>query len=239
MKKIYIVVLIAVLIIAGAYVVLTSSSGDDYWFTEWNTQNTDPDGRWAVDIQINYADGTSQSYRSLMNSKNNIFTVYHEGNIVSSCKLKLGMLVTGDYPECEIDLENFAVRSICRRHLDEDGSVIVPPETPVYDVTDTGLCLSSIIVPVGGTYPVWHPDFWVEIPLDSLHIEDHWLGGTYIVGYNISGSGKFRGIDNSVPASPVIGSWNSIYPPSEVGAVVVVDPYKVTIDFQTDIQFYD
>lgn len=229
--------IISVLVIA--IVIISIGQGSDYWTTEWNSDDTDPDGIWVADMLINFEDGTSKSYKAIKDSIDNPFTVYHEGNPISTCTLRLGMITTGTYPECEIDLENFVVTKIARRHFDEDGNIIMPPEIPVLNEVLTGLSASNLIIPVNNnpSLPVWHPDFNVVIDLETLHQDNYWQEGTYIVGYNFSGSGKFRGIDDSNSASVLMGSWNSLYPPSEVGAFVTVDPLKVMIEFTTSIDF--
>lgn len=237
-RKIGAIFIILILVVGGlAWYFLASGAESPYWETQWNTDSTDDNGLWMTEIIIGFKDGTSKSYKQMLDSPT--MTITHDGEEVEYCTFRLGAVATGDYDECELDLTDMILVEEVRRWYDENGDILIPIESAVVRNEKTDLCPDHIFIDVTNADNPdisWIPCMSSVIDLDDLHREypSDWQSGQYAVQFNCTGGCQYRGTDLSHTNN---GDWEDMAIPQAVGAWIDVTQISVTITFSTDLEF--
>jgi len=176
--------IVAILVIVMlAFVTIVVIAGDGIWSTPWEDDDDDdiPDsgsigGEWGQEIVIEYADGTSESLKSSMDSLQTKLSINIGGKEVSMIKYNLKAKATGvGYNLVDVDLQNY----VASWNLNDGNTVVNTVTTTASNYPPT-----IRTIEVDGS---WHTVFGVTRDATTIAPSDL-AAGTYTLSLVPSGS---------------------------------------------------
>ena len=177
MKKGIIVIIAIVVLALGILFFLQTPSEmweEPGWDDPGSESGSSSAGDWGTEVEVGYADGSTESLRVVSNSP---FKIVHEDKEVDYFKFKVFAKATGEgYDNCEIDMTAFYVSSAVT------GTEVV--------WSSDGSSGETVTMPLNG---VWLNVY--EITVNAVDLES--LEPTaYTLGFETKGSLQVRGVPN-------------------------------------------
>lgn len=227
--KYKIIAIIAVIIIGLGIFAWYTYYRQPVFENDWETTDTMTDGKWMIDVKINYADGTSSSLHQLTENKQ--LSVTYEGNEIESLEFIVGAIAYGSgYNKVFMDLQNYAVTTSVYKSTNgqnmftatQDDYLIV--ELPVYEES-MGPWSWSLYKNISVSL----------IPIGSLAQSSNYPTGEYDIEFKPTGTINYqaqRPDGTSGPITPL----NKL--PLSGMVTVNVKADSITIDFIETVNFY-
>lgn len=225
--KILLIIAIVVVIGLGIYA-WYNYYNQPVFENDWESTDTMADGKWQVDVIINYADGTHTTIQQL--SDNQALTVTYEGQKIESLEYVAGALAYGTgFETCLLNLNNYDVIT----------TVYNPSGVGVFSATQSDYLITELPVYEPAMGP-WAWNLYTNIsrsliPIAQLSQDNNYPSGTYDIMFKPAGTISYQGLRADGSSGPI--TTLSTLPITGIVSVDI-EADSITIQFSSTINYY-
>jgi len=202
MKKIFIIIIATVVV---AMLAIISFGTDVFTTPYWETETEF--GMWQDELIIEFADGSSQSFKIIEEGRDKPFTVFYGDEEITSMSLKLSAKATGEgYEGAEIKTTNFGY----------DGTIMKqsPPPVELKHTWSSHRNDGTTTVSLDSTKTLVNTGINLDAEINNNPSE--YPQGIYSIRFDPKGTVQYRGYPDG-------GSWETAtLPPYRVATVAVI-----------------